>query len=160
MSTLPATAVASTKWFKAKVLDFNIPKGADPGAISFALNNPENDALSLAQREQFDVMCEKILWGSEDKEAFGEMLRSLVISFLPKDSFQLRLLRNIASAQWQLQRIEAIQSNLFSAGAEEMGAYKLPAGTSDAMDFNGQASNLLRDLQRAIQIYHAARKRK
>lgn len=160
MSTLPATAAASTKWFKAKVLDFNIPKGADPGAISFALNNPENDALSLAQREQFDVMCENIPWGSEDREAFGEMLRSLVISFLPKDSFQLRLLRNIASAQWQLQRIEAIQSNLFSAGAEEMGAYKLPAGTSDAMDFNGQASNLLRDLQRAIQIYHAARKRK
>jgi len=161
MNTVPAVPRPTTnRWFEAKILNFNLPPGADPRTTTFPLQSKENESLALAERERFDEMCSKILWGSEDPEAFGEMLRSLVVSFLPSDSFQLRLLRNVASAQWQLQRIEAIQQNLFLAGAEEIGAYKLPAGTADAMDFSNQASNLLRDLQRSIQIYHAARKRK
>lgn len=159
MSTQPMQATPpGTELFKPKILSFNLPRGADPTTTTFPLANRENDSLGLAARERFDVMCANILWGSEDHEAFGEMLRSLVVSFLPQNVFQLHLLRNIASAQWQLQRIEAIQHNLFDAGKDTVGAYKLPGGTSDAMEFQGASSNLLRDLQRAISTFRSAKK--
>lgn len=157
MSNL-AHSTVGTDLFKPKVLNFNLPKGNDPRSASFPLANKENSALNLAARERFDVMCEKVVWGSEDRQAFGEMLRSLVISFQPETTFHLHLLRNVASFQWQLQRIEAIQCNLFDQGKDTVGAFKLPAGTSDAMEFSASASDLLRDLQRAINIYRSAKK--
>jgi hypothetical protein len=159
-SALPARpGMPGTDLFRPKVLNFNLARGGDPTATTFPLASKENESLSLAERERFDVMCSKIPWGSEDREAFGEMLRSLVITFLPQDVFHLHLLRNVASLQWQLYRIEAIQHNLFTAGAEEVGAHNLPAGTNDALEFQTSYSNLLRDLQRALAIYKTAKKK-
>lgn len=143
--------------FKPKVLNFNLPKGADHKSAVFPLASKENNALRLAESARFDIMCEKILWGSEDPQVFGEFLRSLVIAFEPQNLFELTLLRNIAACQWKLQRLEAIQHNVFDAGKEQVGPFGLPAGTSDAMDFEGAASDLLVDLQKAIRIYKMAR---
>lgn len=143
--------------FKPKVLNFNLPKGADHKSAVFPLASKENNALRLAESARFDIMCEKILWGSEDPQVFGEFLRSLVIAFEPQNLFELTLLRNIAACQWKLQRLEAIQHNLFGAGQEAIGPFGLPAGTSDAMAFQPASSELLADLQKAIRIYRSAR---
>ena len=143
--------------FKPKILNFNLPKGADHRSAVFPLASKENNALRLAESARFDVMCEKILWGSEDPQLFGEFLRSLVIAFEPQNLFELSLLRNVAASQWKLQRLEAVQHNLFAAGQEVIGPFGLPAGTSDAMEFQSASSELLADLQRAIRIYRSAR---
>lgn len=154
----PAQAIVGTDLFKPKVLNFNLPKGNDPRAASFPLANKENSSLSLAARERFDVLCGDILWGSENRQEFGEMLRGLVITFLPETAFHLHLLRNVASCQWQLQRLAAIQANLFDQGKDTVGAFQLPAGTTSAMEFSASSSDLLRDLQRAIATYRSVKK--
>ena len=86
------------------------------------------------------------------------MLRGLVITFLPETAFHLHLLRNVASCQWQLQRLAAIQANLFDQGKDTVGAFQLPAGTTSAMEFSASSSDLLRDLQRAIATYRSVKK--
>jgi hypothetical protein len=148
---------SSINTFRPKVLNFNLPKGADHRSAVFPLVSKENNALRLAESARFDEMCAKILWGSEDPEVFGEFLRSLVVNFQPENVFELTLLRNVAACQWKLIRLESIQHNLFVAGKEVAGPFGLPAGTSDAMAFEGASSELLADLQRAIRIYRSAR---
>lgn len=162
MDTQPALVQrigTDTDLFRPKILNFNLPKGAEHRSAVFPLVSKENESLRLAESARFDVMCSKILWGSEDPQAFGEFLRSLVISFQPENVFELTLLRNVASCQWQLQRLEAIQHNVFAAGKEQVGPFGLPAGTSDAMEFQQASSGLLTDLQKAIKIYRSARQR-
>jgi len=87
---------SSINTFRPKVLNFNLPKGADHRSAVFPLVSKENNALRLAESARFDEMCAKILWGSEDPEVFGEFLRSLVVNFQPENVFELTLLRKIA----------------------------------------------------------------
>lgn len=146
-----------TSIFQAPPVDFNREPGADPWKHEYPLVSPENKALALATAERFDLMCHDILWGTEDEQAFGEMLRGLVLTFAPNNRFHLQLLRNIAAVQWQLQRIGAVQGNLFENGKGRAGKYGLPVGTLTAMEYRPEASQLLRDLRLAISTYRTVR---
>lgn len=145
--------------FMKKEVDYNTPIAKVGNDLIFPLRTSENVALALAERERFDLMCGKIPWGTEDRQAFGEMLRALVITFCPANQYHLHLLKNIAALQWQIMRIENIQFNVFEAGMDSPGQYGLPVGTWRAMEFREESSELLKDLQRAINIFHSVRKR-
>jgi len=142
--------------FNRTVVDFDLPKGHDRFEHTYSLRTPDNSALSLAEREDFMGMCEDILWGSEDRQKFGEFLRGLIITFLPENRFHLALLKNIAVFQWQLNRHVGTQSNLFEAQAGSRGRYGLPEGVWNANSLRGDASELIKDLNQAIKAYNSA----
>ena len=120
------------------------------------LQEPEPDhnrALRLAAQEQFFTMAKHILWGTEDEAEFGELLRSLVVAFLPKNRFHLQLLVNIAAVQWNIRRFLMTQHNVFENGAEVRGKMGLPKGTFDAMEFRPTLQGLQKDLDIAVSTY-------
>jgi hypothetical protein len=119
------------------------------------LNTPENRSLALAKHEDFFSMCKDILWGNEDEEIFGELLRGVVTTFLPTDRFQLSMLHNVVAIQWQIQRVVGIQHNLFDRGSTTPGAYRLPQGTHDAMKYGDVMTSLLDNLNTAIETYRS-----
>jgi hypothetical protein len=65
------------------------------------------------------------------------------------------LLHNIVAIQWQIVRIVGIQHNLFERGCDTPGAFRLPQGTHDAMQYNKELGARVKDLEKAIQAYRA-----
>lgn len=143
--------------FEPTVVDFNLPAGANPLEHVYQFSSPDNTSLTVAQNARFDEMCSDVLWGSEDTNRFGELLRGAVLTFLPENLYHLQLLKTVVSFSWQLDRLGATQHNLFEAGKGVRGKMGLPQGAIDARSMGPQVSDLLRDLQRAISIYHSVR---
>lgn len=117
-----------------------------------------NKALKLALHERFFEMAKSILWGSENEEEFGEMLRSLVVAFLPENRFHLQLLKNIAAIQWNIERFLQTQHNLFEDGAAVRGKHGLPQGTYNALEFRPTLQGLQKDLDLAVSTYLKAKR--
>jgi hypothetical protein len=116
----------------------------------------------LAQQEDFFGMCEASLWGteadkdSEQRQQFGEMLRGLVLSFKPRTTFHLHLLRNIADIQWTLERATRYRKGIFSARQKQLGQHGMSAGTELGLEYNRVSLNLMKQLEQAISIYQKA----
>ena len=125
----------------------------DSPLVLTAKESEHNRSLRLAQSEQFYEMCRPILWGTEDEKVFGELLRSLVVAFLPENRYHLQLLMNIAAVQWNLQRFLQTQHNLFEAGANTPGRHGLPKGTYNALEFRPTLTGLQKDLDIAVSTY-------
>ena len=124
-----------------------------PAGTTLSLNDNANKSLTLAHNNRFFDLCEPILWGSEDRELFGEMLRGLVIEFRPTNTFHLHLLRAIAEPTWQLFRASKYKHGVFNHGATTPGLHGLPVGTAQAFEQNKLTDKLLRQLDEAVALY-------
>ena len=144
--------------------DFKLPAKYTEGEI-IMLNDEVNVALKLAARSKFFEMCESSLWGDEEgkdpdnaagqqmKALFGEMLRGLVIQFKPRNEFHLHLLRNVADAQWSLERISKYKKGVYTRNEEKAGSNGMRAGTELGFEYNRVNSELLGQLEKAINVY-------
>lgn len=148
---------SAIRTFEPTVVDFDLPAGANPIGHVYQFNSPDNISLAVAQNARFDEMCSDVMWGSEDTNKFGELLRGAVLTFLPENLYHLQLLKVVVSLSWQLDRLGATQHHLFEAGKHTRGKMGLPQGAIDARSMSPKVSNLLLDLQRAINIYHNVR---
>ena len=125
--------------------------------------DPANRALELAQRHDFFEMCAPVLWGNETqakRELFGELLRSLVVTYLPTGVHDLLNLKSVAAAQWRLNRLLEIQGNLFSAHAEsdERNKQGIPKATTYALEINDQIDKAQAAVARAIDTFYLSRR--
>ena len=141
-------------FFREQEFDRSLLAKAHPVGTTISLNDPANKSLTLAHNNRFFDLCEPILWGSEDRELFGEMLRGLVIEFKPTNTFHLHLLRAIAEPTWQLFRASKYKKGVFENGATTAGLHGLPVGTAQAFEQNKLSEKLLRQLDEAVALYH------
>lgn len=130
---------------------------------SVAVISPVNRALSVAGQHRFFELCQPILWGEEAssrRELFGELLRSLVVTFLPEGLHDLFSLKAVAAAQWRLNRLLEIQSNLFSAhsASQEHDSRGLPRATSYALEVDEQIDKAQKAVTAAVEAYHLSRR--
>lgn len=126
---------------------------------SIKLGNQGNLSLSLAERADFFGMCKPILWGNEDENLFGEMLRGLVLEFLPENEFHLHLLRNIAEAQWGIERATLYKKGIFDNNTDRPGTHRMPAGTEMGINYNKVTRTMTSQLKTAISIYNQLKDR-
>jgi hypothetical protein len=134
--------------------DIAIPRGGHAKSYTFALHSsPENAALALAHREDFFAMCKASLWGAENPNEFGQMLRGLVEAFCPKNRWHLELLANIADAQWRLRRVRKLQGNVFAGTSPESGKHGVSMKTLNAMEYDQAVEEAMRHLAQAVAIY-------
>lgn len=121
-----------------------------------------NKSLALAERSDFFALCEGALWGSEKEThriRFGELLRSVVIQFLPQDQYELLLLKDVVTAQWRLNRLNDLQGRIFEAHIQEEGwdEFGLSKATSKATDFESVIAAAQASLQRALNNFLRSR---
>lgn len=122
---------------------------------SIAIYDPANKALQLAREQDFLKICEGILWPGEEENIFGELLRGLVIEFMPKNAFQLHLLANIADCQWSLRRLQNYKQSAYLGNKEQRGRYGMPVGTDYGLDEIGRVRQHQAALKKAIDTYRA-----
>jgi hypothetical protein len=120
---------------------------------SISIADPVNQSLRLAAQQDFFGICSAILWGSEDREVFGELLRGLVIEFEPTNTFQLHLLAHIADATWNLRRLQGYRKTAFDSGTDQKGRYGMVAGTDFALDEVDRVRKYQASLKKAIETY-------
>ena len=154
----PSTPPAPTPYFNAGPVEIEADELVLPGTyngedVVYAYD-PVNAALKLAAQADFFGMCKASLWGNESEVEFGEMLRGLVVQFKPKNSFHLHLLRNIADIQWTLERASRYRKGIYDNRKAERGEHGMSAGTGLGLEYNRVASDLMKQLDRAISTYH------
>jgi hypothetical protein len=130
---------------------------------SVAVIDPANRSLLVAQQHDFYALCEPVLWGAERtgrNELFGELLRSTVMTFLPDGLHDLFQLKAVVAAQWRLNRLLEIQSNLFSAHAEsqEHDRRGIPRATTHALEIDRQIDQAQVAVLRAIESYYTGKR--
>lgn len=130
---------------------------------SIPLVDPVNKSLMLAQRYKFLDMCRPLLWGAEAQtreELFGELLRSMVVTFLPTGVHDLLSLKAVVAAQWRLNRLLEIQGNLFQAhsASQEHDSRGLPRATAYALEMDDQIDQAQAAVSSAINAYYLSRR--
>lgn len=116
-------------------------------------------AFSLASKENFFAMCASSMWGAEvekDAQAFADMLRGLVESWLPENRWHLELLSTVADFQWKIRRTRLLQKNVFKNGPGGFTAAGMPTSTVNASTLDEQLKSLQDHLERAIRAYKAS----
>jgi hypothetical protein len=136
---------------------FKLPEQEVPEA--FQASGAENYSLRVADREGFLQMCRPLLWGSENRNELGELLRGLVQHFLPKNRWQLELLVGVADAAWKLRRLRGLQYALFNAHSTDPGKDGIPNNTLTAMGHEKEVERARNQLRLAVQTYHMGSKR-
>ena len=136
--------------------DFRPPSTYTPGEV-IDLSDNTNKALAFAEQSDFFGLCKPILWGSENEQQFGEMLRGLVIQFLPTNEFHLHLLRNVAETQWALERVTNYKKGIFSNNMDRPGAHGMAAGTQMGIEYTQVTEELSRQLRQFIRMYKEAK---
>ena len=127
---------------------------------SFDLQDSSNRSLLLAQRSDFYKMCERSLYGSEDEQRFGELLRALVIRFKPTDEFDLHRLADIADLEWQLHRAVKFRQGLFLSIGKSKTAEGMSLGVEKAFEHNETSDVLRKSLQQAISLYYSCKEKR
>lgn len=125
-----------------------------------ATETSSNKSLRLAESSNFLEMCLPVLWGDEKTsqiQAFGELLRGAVISFKPTSVFELVLVKNIVAAQWRLDRLYKMQTNIYDneVGEGVRGRLGLPQATHSAMELDGVIYQAQKGLRGAIAAYQS-----
>lgn len=128
--------------------------------FSVPLESKDNRALRLAESSHFLEMCEPILWGTESRQEFGEMLRGLVINFLPETYWDLEMLKTVAWCQWQINRAVRVQRSVYTNGTPDPDQSGLPKRTRDAYGVAKELDFLQNSLNQAIRNYLHSRKSK
>lgn len=144
-------------FFREQEKDYSaLGLAASPG-MTISFNDPVNKALQLASQYNFFELCEPILWGSEDRNYFGEMLRGIVISFKPENPMQLFLLRSIVEAMWLLIRATKFKKGVYEHNSNIKGNYGMPLGTEMAFDKSSLTRELNKQLDDAMNLYKKAK---
>ena len=130
---------------------------------SVSIVDPVNRSLMLAQRYKFLDLCRPLLWGAETEtreELFGELLRSVVVTFLPVGLHDLLSLKAVVAAQWRLNRLLEIQGNLFQAhsASQEHDSRGLPRATAYALEMDDQIDQAQAAVANAINAYYLSRR--
>ena len=163
-SSAPTKAFRKTAkvipFFVDQVLDTTVLSQAQPVGTSISLNDQTNRSLALANRADFLEMCRPSLWGNEDENEFGEMLRGLIITFEPQNEYHLHLLAQIADVQWQLRRAVRYRGGVFAANSDQRNALGMNLGTEKAFDSNSITRKLTEEQHRLIDLYDKVRKQK
>ena len=146
--------------FKEDGMDTRSFSIAQPAGTTITLNDKTNRSLSLAERSRFFEMCKASLWGNEDEAEFGEMLRGLVLTFVPTNEYHLHLLAQIADQQWQLRRAVRYRKGMFDANSDQRNTSGMNLGTEKAFDYNAITRKLTEELHRLVDLYEKVRNQK
>jgi hypothetical protein len=120
-------------------------------------------ARHLAQRENFSEICQASLWGVEEvkpayRKEFANLLRAVVENYLPRNRWDLILLRDVVDLQWKIQRFTLLQKNVYNAGQAGTNNMGIPIKSTNAASLNNEIAELRAQLSRAIQTYWKSRK--
>jgi hypothetical protein len=84
----------------------------------------------------------------EDRAAHDKFSKALIASFAPEGAMEIQLAQRIATDSWRLNRISAIEDNLFAIGLQETGGKLCPeheqidAALTTARVFTLESKNL------------------
>ena len=141
---------------RASLASYALPVGAY--APNYRLSTParENRSLAVAEANDFFSMCSPTLWGGEvsDQQEFGELLRAVVIQFLPTNRFHLELLAQIVDDTWKLRRMRRLQKNLFVNGPKDPDDSGIPRRVSNTFKADESIQAAIKRLDQSVTVYY------